>query len=261
MSNAEHFVEGRAMNDRTRQAASLLASAWRSNIRLKSLPPPAQPTTLDEAHAVQEEYARLLGEKIAAWKVGVSRPVRGGVLASRLLPSPARIDARHMLRRIVEGEVAFIFDRALSAREREYTTEEVAAAVSACVAIEVVDSRYADQAALPELDRIADFFGNSALVCGPKVANWRDLSLATLRVTLTIDGKSVVDQRGGHGTGDPLHACLLLVNALRSSSGVAAGTVVTTGTYTGAPVMPVGSTAVVTFEGLGSAQVTFTPQA
>jgi 2-keto-4-pentenoate hydratase len=69
----------------------------------------------------------------------------------------------------------------------------------------------------------------------------------------------VVDQRGGHGSGDPLHACVLFVNALRPSTGVAAGTVVTTGTYTGAPVLPVGSTAAVTIEGLGSAEVTFIP--
>jgi len=241
------------------QAANLLASAWRSNTRLVSLPPSAQPTTLDEAHAIQDETARLLGETIRGWKAGVTRPLRGGVLASRLLPSPARLSAAHMHRRLVEGEVAFVLDSALPARDREYTRDEVAAAVSACVAIEVVDSRFEDQAAQPELDRVADLFGNSALVYGPPLRAWRDLPLATVHVSLTIDGKTIVDRNGGHGSGDPLNACVLLVNALRTAGGIARGTIVTTGTYTGAPVMAVGSTAVMTIEGLGSAQVTFTP--
>jgi 2-keto-4-pentenoate hydratase len=259
MSLSGNFVEGRGVNARVAEAATLLAGAWRSNARLVSLPPSARPATLDEAHAIQGETARLLGEKIAGWKVGVARPVRGAVLASRLLPSPATLHAAAMLRRLIEGEVAFVFNRVLAPRDRDYGRDEVADAVSACVAIEVVDSRYQDQAAQPELDRIADFFGNSALVCGQPVRDWQKLPFATVHVSLTIDGKPVVDQRGGHGSGDPLHACVLFVNALRLSTGVAAGTVVTTGTYTGAPMLPVGSTAVVTIEGLGSAEVTFIP--
>ncbi|HVZ14973.1 MAG TPA: fumarylacetoacetate hydrolase family protein [Bauldia sp.] len=259
MTDSQAFVEGRSTNANVEEAARLLSAAWRSGVRLVSLPPSAKPATLDEAHAIQLETARLLGEKIGGWKVGVARPVRGAVLASRLLPSPAKLHAATMLRRLVEGEVAFIFDRPLPARGHDYSRNEVADAVSACVAIEVVDSRYQDQAAEPELDRIADFFGNSALVLGPPVHDWRSLPFATIHVSLSIDGKALIDQRGGHGSGDPLQACVLFVNAMRLGAGVPAGTAVTTGTYTGAPMLPVGSTAEVVIEGLGSAQVTFVP--
>jgi 2-keto-4-pentenoate hydratase len=141
---------------------------------------------------------------------------------------------------------------------RDYTRDEVAAHVSACVAIEIVDSRFNDQAAQPELDRIADLFGNSALVFSEPISDWQKLPLDKIHVSLTIDGKTIVDQNGGHGSGDPLHAVVLLVNGLRTSTGVASGQVVTTGTYTGAPAMGIGSTAIVTFENLGSAEVTFT---
>jgi len=259
MSASGPAINGEGASARVDHAAVLLANAWRSNVRLESLPPFARPATIDEAHAIQDAMARLLGETIAGWKVGVSRPIRGAVLASRLLSSPAVLHAAKMIRRVVEGEVAFVFHRALPPREHDYDREEVAEAVSACAAIEVVDSRYENQAEQPEFDRIADFFGNSALVLGPQVREWRHRPFATVHVSLTIDGHSIVDRQGGHASGDPLHACVLFVNAMRVSAGVPAGMAVTTGTYTGAPALPIGSTAVVAIDGLGQAQVSFIP--
>jgi 2-keto-4-pentenoate hydratase len=248
------------MDSKISEAAALLASAWQTGIRLDSLPPSVRPASLDESHAIQRATADRLGEKTVGWKAGIDRPIRAPVFASRLFKSPARIPARRMLRRMIEGEVAFVFDRDMPPASRDYTRNEVAACVSACVTIEVVDSRFKDQAVQPELDRIADLIGNSALVYSEPVTTWQNLALDKIHVTLTIDGKTIVDQPGGHGTGDPLHACVLFVNGLRTSTGVSKGQIATMGTYTGAPVMEIGSTAVVTFAGLGSAQVTFAPE-
>jgi 2-keto-4-pentenoate hydratase len=238
--------------------AALLAEVWRTHKRLEALPAAIRPQTLDEAHAVQDATLSRLGETAGGWKAGVDRPIRGAVPASRLLKSPASLQATHMHRRVVEGELAFLLRHDMPPAARDYTRDEVAEAVSLCAAIEVVDSRYENQAAQPELDRTADLLGNGALVCGEPLHDWRRLDLATIPVHLTIADHPIVDRRGGHATGDPLHACVLLVNALRRSGGLTAGQAVTAGTYTGAPVMAVGSEAVVAFDGVGGAAVRFT---
>jgi 2-keto-4-pentenoate hydratase len=252
------MAEEKTARQRVEAAATLLADAWRTHKRLEALPEAVRPLTLEEAHAVQDATLEKLGEAAGGWKAGVNRPIRGAVMASRLLASPASLSTALMLRRVVEGEIAFRFNRDLPPADRDYTREEVAAAVSLCPAIEVVDSRYEDQASRPELERVADLFGNSALVCGEPIDDWQRLDLANIHVRLLIDGVPAIDRRGGHATGDPLHACVLLVNDLRRSSGVRAGQVVTAGTYTGAPSMMPGSEAVVEFEGVGRAAVRFT---
>ena len=78
-------------------------------------------------------------------------------------------------------------------------------------------------------------------------------------MTLVVNGETVLDQTGGHATGDPLGVAVALVNMLRDQGGVRAGQWVTCGSYTGLRYLKPGDVCVVRFEGLGQAEVTFVP--
>jgi 2-keto-4-pentenoate hydratase len=250
---------GKVMIDReVAAAAELLAKAWRTNIPLTGLPAASRPATLEEAFAIQDAVVAVLGEAIGGWKAGALRPARGPMCASRMHRSPARIPSNSLRLRAVEGEIAFLFNGDMPPRAEAYTRDEVASHIFACAAIEIVDSRYANYDAADDLDRMADLFSSGAFVYGTPVENWATLDLSNPRVTLSFDGSIVLERAGGHATGDPLEACVTLVNGLRGSWGVRAGQIVTTGSYTGVKVLPVGSTATMQFENLGSAEVTFT---
>jgi len=158
----------------------------------------------------------------------------------------------------VEAEIAFRFERALPPRERDYSYAEVAEAVIAFPAIEVVSSRFRDYAGTPPLERAADFISNGAFVHGPTRADWRSFDLAGIEATLTIDGKEIVRRAGGHVAGDPLLPAVALVNDLRRGPGVAQGKLMTTGTYTGLHYAKPGQKVVASFAGFGSAEVLFT---
>jgi 2-keto-4-pentenoate hydratase len=67
----------------------------------------------------------------------------------------------------------------------------------------------------------------------------------------------VLDQEGGHPTGDPLGVAVALVNLMRNAGGVRAGQFVTCGTFTGLRFLKPGDVCGVQFDGLGAAQVTF----
>ncbi len=241
-------------------AARVLSQSRRSRQLLDALPEAFRPATLDDAHAIQEATAAQLAESIAGWKVSATpegRVARGALLRSRLHASGCRLAAASMPLLGVEAEIAFRFDRDLPPRERQYDYDDVAAAVTALPAIEVVDSRFRGYPNAPLLDRIADCMSNGAFVYGAAQPRWRDFDLETLDVELTVDGQSIVHRAGGHPTKDPLLPAVALVNDLRSGAGVRAGQIVTTGTYTGLNFAKPGQTVVATFAGFGSVELHF----
>jgi 2-keto-4-pentenoate hydratase len=88
-------------------------------------------------------------------------------------------------------------------------------------------------------------------------ADWRDLRLDKLKLSMTVNGKVTHDKIGGHPINDPLGVAVVLANIWREKSGVRAGQFVTCGSYMGCDFIHPGDTCTVAFEGLGHAEVTF----
>ena len=241
------------------RAATLLIQARRGLV-MTGLPAECQPASVADAHAIQDAVTAALGRSIGAFKANApanAEPTRGVIYADTVLASPARLPASRGTECGVEGEVAFVFRRDLPSRATPYTREEVAAAVDACAAIEVVESRYQDLDKASNLEKLADSISNSGFVYGATLADWRGLELGKLKVTLTVNGAPVLDQVGGHPTGDPLGIAVVLVNMMREQDGVRAGQFVTCGSFTGLRLLKPGDVCGVRFEGLGTAEVTF----
>ena len=244
------------------RAASVLVRARRDMQPLPGLPDQLRPQTIAEAHAIQDAVSAQLGKLIAGFKAmkpANDEPTRGVIYGGTVLPSPCRLPAASVPQCGVEGEVAFIFRRDLPDRAAPYTRNEVAAAVDACAVIEVVHSRYAADARVTNLEKLADSISNGALVYAPVCPGWRDLNLGALKVKLTVNGETVLEQTGGHPTGDPLGVAVVLANLWREKGGVRAGQYVTCGSWTGLKFLRPGDVCGVTFEGLGSAEVAFVP--
>lgn len=270
--------------DRIEEAAALLAAARQQRLRIASLPEACRPRSVKDAHAIQDAAAAMLQAAVGAFKAtapvapdptrdqgsvhassdpdapwSIAEGVRALILAPTIHPSPAAIPSREMPQCGVEGEIAFRFRRDLPPRATPYTREEIAAAVDAYPAIEVVSSRFAAPGNTTFLEKLADCVSNGGFVHGRGVENWHDLRPAALRVTLTVNGEVVVDQTGGHPTGDPLGIVVALVEMMRGTVGVTAGQFVTCGSFTGLRYLQPGDSCAVRFEGLGAAQLTFLP--
>jgi len=221
---------------------------------------PATPSSVAEAHLIQDRVAAELGEAIAGFKINAmpgDEPTRGLIYARMIRPSPAKIAPAETPHLGVEAEIAFRFTRDLPAREEPYRREEAVEAMVALPAIEVVSSRFRDPRARPPLEQLADNLINGALVPGEETRDWARLELARLRMMLEVNGETVVAQQGGHAGGDPAGFALALVNAMRDSGGVKAGQVVTTGSWTGLRFLKPGDRCSIRFEALGGAEVVF----
>ena len=109
--------------------------------------------------------------------------------------------------------------------------------------------------AAPALLKLADLQSHGALVLGAWVPfaarDWADQAC-----TVRIGSQPAVLRRGTHSMGDP--AWLLptwLRHVTRDGQTVAAGTVVTTGTWCGMLPYAAGDLVIVSFEGIGEASV------
>ena len=263
------------------RAASLLVAARRNGGRLESLPAASRPQTIAEAHAIQDAVALTLGDAIGGFKAAppaladqlraqldsgmtaalAPQPspegIRGLIFARTIRASPGVLSSHDVPKCGVEGEIAFRFRHDLPPRPAPYSREEIAEATEAYAAIEVVSSRYEQRQDF--FDTLADCISNGGFVYGSKSMDWQQLRFADIKVKLIVNGETIVDQSGGHPTGDPFAIVVALVEMMRATVGVKAGQFVTCGSHTGLRYFKPGDVCRVEFDGLGEAQVTFAP--
>ncbi|HET9338482.1 MAG TPA: fumarylacetoacetate hydrolase family protein [Casimicrobiaceae bacterium] len=221
------------------------------------------PPSADDAYRVQDRVAEALGwfrgAHVSTWKVGAA--ARDATPSATPLPlegvvaSPAQFDAAHFHGIGIEAEVAFRFASAPPVSDR---TEDVLAAVGEfVVTIEVVDARLADAASAPPMLKLADAQMHGALVVGSGVPR-RHVDWATLPVTVTRNGVTIRDGRGGHPLVDPTGLLPWFVRHVSArSGGVRAGDLVTAGTWVGILPARAGDTIDAAFDGIGRAVVRF----
>jgi 2-keto-4-pentenoate hydratase len=171
--------------------------------------------------------------------------------------SPAQAGAWPFHLRGIEIEIALRLahdvDPSLALRlDLEQATELVDAM---CVSIEIVDSRWTEGLDAPALAKLADLQSHGALVLGDWVPFApRDWAVQTCRVV--IGAQPPVERRGTHSLANPAFVLpAWLRHATRGGQNVAAGTVVTTGTWVGILQAAPGDLVSAEFAGIGSASV------
>ena len=221
----------------------------------------------DAAYAVQQRVAQALGwfgdGAPRHWKSG--GPGRSQPLTHAPLPPAgvwaSRADASRwaMHSRLVESEIALRLGRDVdSALANTLDLDSAAALVDAmAVSIELVDSRWQQGLAAPALLRLADLASHAALVLG----EWQPFERrdwAAQRGRLGIGEQPALAFRGSHSCGDPAWVLAdWLRHATTRHGRLSAGTVVTTGTWAGAPPAAPGDKVLLAFDGMGQAVTHF----
>jgi len=247
------------IGDRIKGAAEfLLAQRSPGAVLTATLPDDLKPRDEAEARAIQLALLEWLGP-VGGWKVGLS--ASGDIVASPLPASGAKLAPAEFRSRMrgIEAEISFRFARALPPREQPYDPDEVLAAIETCQpSIEVLDPRFIDHTAVDPLTGLTDLGFHGGLAVGQPIAAWDPGMFAVLAVTLTIDGEvrrhAVASNPGGT---DLLKLATGLANSdtARAFGGIAAGAVVTTGSWTGLEIVPAGGTVVAAFEGFPAIEV------
>lgn len=247
----------------TNDTASRLIDARRSHSAADA--GGAHPLDADEAYAVQDAVARSLGwfatEPPCYWKSG--GPSRDTPMTHAALPpggvwkSPALGSHWPFRIRGIEAEIALRIGTDVAQEQaRELDPVTALQLIDAmCVSIEIVDSRWLDGLEAPPLAKLADLQSHGALVLGDWVPfhpqNW-----GQQRCRVQIGSGQQLEFCGSHPLRDPTYVLpAWLRHVTRHGGRVAAGTVVTTGTWIGILHARAGDLVHVEFPDIGVASV------
>ena len=87
------------------KAAEQLAEAWQTNQTIKQFSDDLLPNNLKTAMAIQDEFAKQIGQKVVGWKVGGE--LVGCVFEPNLFRSPAVVPANSYRHSLLEVELGF----------------------------------------------------------------------------------------------------------------------------------------------------------
>ncbi len=238
--------------DQIAQAATILATRRQRGEQGPRLPEACRPADAASALAIQAAVTAQLQDTIAAWKCGtpalgrvVVAPIHGRTLhhagsePDHHKPCPVRAGQGQAR---VEPELAFVLGHDLPPRDEPYTPAEVDAAIAqAHMALELIDSRYADRGSVSFEENLADGLVNQGLLLGPAVplADARGASMLRITVRHAASGELIVKHDGRHPDAAPCAPLYWLANHLRAEGiGLKAGQAVITGSYAGAFELP-----------------------
>ena len=244
------------------QAAQHLVATRRTRRPGARLPESCRPIELLDGIAIQRRVQALLDVATGGWKCSLPTPERAIACApifaaSICRDSPCAVVAHGRTVKI-EPEIAFMLGRDLAPRERAYSESEVRAAIAETrLVLELLDSRYADPASASFAEILADQINNQGLFVGPALVRGLDAPLEGFAVAVDASARRLHACEGHHPDGHPLRPLVWLASYLaRHESGLAAGTIVTTGSYAGALEVPLATPLSVRFGELGTISVT-----
>lgn len=252
-------------------AATILVERRINGSQADRLPEHCRPQNLEQALAIQaavtEQWCEQMDDSIGGWKCLL--PPEGklvvGPIYTRTIDSvpPVSLWAKTTAegeRARIEPELAFFFGQDLPARAEPYTPAEVDATIARThMALELINSRYADPASCEFPEMLADGLVNQGLFIGPEVDADRARGASSFTVTMTCANGEVIERQGQHPNTHPRAPLYWLAEFLRSrGEGIVAGQAVITGSYAGVIEVPFNTDIQIDYAGLGSMQVSFT---
>jgi 2-keto-4-pentenoate hydratase len=227
------------------------------------LPEAFRPADVEAALGIQRRVTELLALDVGGWKCSVPTPPRPVPMAPIYAPTIVASSPCPILpiagQARIEPEIAFVMARDLPGRDAPYGEAEVRAAIrEPHLVLELIGPRYADPAATTFPEQLADAIANQGLFVGPAVPDALDRPLDAIPIVIEAAGRSLHAVQGKHPDGHPLKPLVWLANYLaQHDRGLAAGQIVTTGSYCGVVDVPLATPLTVRYGELGTLSVRF----
>ena len=240
------------------EVAQLFVQARNTGARLDPLPARLKPANFADSCAVMEAVDRIVGEKIIGTKIAAkpgAEVVYTTLHAGRAFTSPARIPLALVPSQYMECEISFRLTRDLPPRAAAYQEQEVFDALEACAAFEAVDCRFKDLAATiaqGPYDFYSDHFAAGAMVFGAFRNDWQKFDFTKTKVSLKQGARTIIEKIGGNPTGNPAIPAVVLANLRRTTTGLKAGMMIVTGSFTGFHSVALNEPVHGEFEGFGT---------
>ncbi len=250
------------MTDLIKQAASELLSRRVAGIKAPRLDDEFCPTSVEDAVKIQSSMIDLHTDKVGGWKClqplaedkFVLAPIFAGTVQNG---STCELFRDNGVARI-EPEIAFVLAKPLAANPEGYSEEQINEAIGSChMALELMQSRFADDSEAEFYERLADGLMNQGLFIGPEID--REKAFAASEINVTIEQADNTQQFAGkHPNTLPQTPIYWFINYMtRRGVDFQANEAIITGSYCGIVEVEFDKPTTITYEGIGEYTVEF----
>ncbi|MBU2885730.1 hydratase [Gilvimarinus agarilyticus] len=241
------------------KAAQELLSRRKAGTKAPRLDESIRPNSIDDALAVQAEMAKI--ETVGGWKC-LLPPAEDKIIAAPIFNVQKDSDTVELFEdkgvARVEPEVCFVLGQDLPVKEGGYSEADIVDAIgSAHMALELMQSRYADDAEQSFFESLADCMINQGVFVGPEIDKGTAIGLNAIQLKVT-QGDDVRELDGKHPNDRAIDGLVWLVNYMGERGvGLKAGAAIITGSFKGIVNMVFDVETTIAYEGLGEYTVTF----
>jgi 2-keto-4-pentenoate hydratase len=248
-------------------AAQQLLARRVSGTKAYSVDATIKPNTIEEALIVQQETIKLRTDFVAGWKCLLP------LAEDKIIIAPIFSDTMQNGEQCwlmqdnnkvrVEPEIAFVLNHDLPARKEGYTAAEIDAAIGSChMALELIQSRFADDSDALFPERLADCLVNQGLFIGPEIDKAVAFSANKFQVSIKqYEPNTAVNEQvfnGVHPNPLPQLPVYWAINFMtKRGTNFKKGEAFTTGSYAGVVELYFDQTTQIDYAGIGSFKVIF----
>jgi 2-keto-4-pentenoate hydratase len=232
-----------------------------------SLADAIKPRTIEEALAVQQEIIKLRSDAVAGWKCLLPLAEDKLIIAPIFSETMQRGKQCWLMKDNgkvrIEPEIAFVLSKDLPARDEDYSEAEINVAIGSChMALELIQSRFADDSDALFPERLADCLVNQGLFIGPEIDRATAFSASKFKLCIkqTQENGELSEQTfdGVHPNPLPQLPVYWAVNYM-TKRGITfkQGEALTTGSYAGVVELDFDKKTSIDYVGVGSFNVVF----
>jgi len=254
-------------NQQTIQAAQQFLARRVPGTKAYSLADAIKPTTVEEALAVHQEMIKLRSDPVAGWKCLlplaqdkiIIAPIFGNSIQQGEQCSLIKDNGKVR----IEPEIAFVLKNDLPARDEDYSEAEINDAIGSChMALELMQSRFADDSDAVFPERLADGLVNQGLFIGPEIDRVAAFSASKIQLSVkqSEENGEVSEQRfdGAHPNPLPQLPIYWAINFMsKRGTTFRKGEAFTTGSYAGIVEVDFDKEIQIEYAGIGRYNVVF----
>ena len=226
-----------------------------------------RPNSIDDALAVHQEMINQRNDSVGGWKCLLPLDEERIIAAPIFSDTIQSGEQCHLLidnnKARIEPEIVFMLNKDLPARSEDYSEQEIDDAIGGCyMALELMQSRFSEDAEVEFSERLADCLLNQGLFIGPEID--RALAFAASEINITVSQKeltgddSVQNFEGKHPNPLPQQPVYWLINFMsKRGTSFKKGEALTTGSYKGIVEVDFDKQTEIVYEGIGKYSVEF----
>ncbi|MCL9775637.1 hydratase [Vibrio methylphosphonaticus] len=244
------------------QAAKELLNNRASGEKAPRMTEALRPKTLEDALQIQSSMIDLHTDKVGGWKC-LQPLAEDKYIVAPIFAASVQNGERCELfadndKARLEPEIAFVLSKSLPANPEGYSEEQINDAIGSChMALELIQSRFANDSGAEFYEVLADGLVNQGLFIGPEIDRDKAFLAENVGVSIT-QGEQEQTFAGVHPNSLPTSPIYWLINFMtRRGTDFLAGEALITGSYCGVVEVDFEKPTLIKYEGLGEYQVTF----